>query len=328
MVYDFDALRTYVEDTLKRDVLEPRPEPDALYAPFRYALDSGGKRLRPVLLLMAYNLFRDDVENAFRPAIAVEVFHNFTLLHDDIMDDSPMRRNKPTVHKKWNANTAILSGDAMMIKAYQFITEHVNTNLPEVLRVFNHMALKVCEGQQYDMNYEARQHVSEQDYLRMIGLKTSALLAGSMKIGSLLAGKRTNEANALYAIGMNLGLAFQLQDDLLDSFGDTQQFGKRIGGDIVANKKTYLLIKAFELAGKKQYAELEHWIFGDEASGQQEKINAVLAIYKDLGIEELTQNKIEAYYNDAWQRLRDIDVPQERKNALEEVAHMLERRVY
>lgn len=328
MVYSFDTLKQYVEETISTDVLEPHPEPDALYAPFRYSMNTGGKRLRPVLMLMAYNLFKDDVQSVLRPAVALEIFHNFTLLHDDIMDNSPIRRNQPTVHEKWNASTAILSGDAMLIKAYQMLSKYASEKaLSDVLQVFNQVALNVCEGQQYDMDYEQEPHVDEAHYLHMISLKTSVLIAGAMKIGALLADADIKPADALYQYGLNLGLAFQLQDDFLDAFGDPEKFGKRIGGDIAANKKTYLLIKAFELANETQREMLNRWVFHETADREQ-KIREVIRIYREIGIDEIIKQKIDTFYSKAHDRLEGVDLTDERKMAIKETADRLMMRAY
>ena len=232
---------------LKENIFNQTPQ--ELYQPVNYILKLGGKRLRPVILLMSYNLFKETVEKALPAAFAIEIFHNFSLLHDDIMDEAPLRRGQPTVHIKYDVNTGILSGDVMLIYAYQYILQlEDQSNIPALMRIFNKVAIEVCEGQQYDMNFETSQEVKIVDYLKMIELKTSVLLAGAMKMGAVIAGAPEKDANHLYEFGKNIGIAFQLQDDILDTFGDPEKFGKKVGGDIAQNKKTYLLLKAMELA--------------------------------------------------------------------------------
>ncbi len=246
---DFGELYEIIQSSIAQ--LKIDDEPKELYQPIQYSLDVGGKRIRPILVLAACKMFSDDIKSAIAPALAVEIFHNFTLLHDDIMDKADLRRNMPTVHKKWSENIAILSGDAMMIKAFEQIIKSPAQNLIPIVELFNKTAIEVCEGQQLDMNFETRETVTENEYIEMIRLKTSVLLAASLKIGALSGLASKSDADKLYNFGLNLGLAFQLQDDYLDVYGDQQKFGKKIGGDIVANKKTYLLIKAVELAGKE-----------------------------------------------------------------------------
>jgi geranylgeranyl diphosphate synthase type II len=282
----------------------------------------GGKRIRPALVLMAYNLYREDVEKAIRPAIGLEVFHNFTLLHDDLMDQADKRRNKPTVHKVWNANTAILSGDAMLIAAYQLIGETAPEHLKEVLDLFTRTALEICGGQQYDMEFESRMDVSEEEYLEMIRLKTAVLLACSLKTGAILGGASREDAENLYRFGINIGLAFQLQDDLLDVYGDTKTFGKNIGGDILCNKKTFLLINALRRAEGEQKAQLEHWIARKDFDAA-EKIAAVTNIYNVLGLKELSEAKMQTYYAEGMKNLAALSVSEERLAVLKEVTSRL-----
>lgn len=289
-------LKGVVEQELQQLPIVSKPE--NLYRPIEYIMTLGGKRIRPVMCLAACHLFSGDYSKAIPAAIGIELFHNFTLLHDDIMDNAPMRRNHDTVHVKWNANTAILSGDAMMIKALQAVAKIDSPRFKEVLDVFNTTALEVCEGQQYDMEFERRDEVSEAEYLEMIRLKTAVLLAGSMKIGALVGGASDSDANHLYAFAQNIGLAFQLQDDLLDVYGDEAQFGKSIGGDIVANKKTYLLIKARELANDQQLSILNHWLHCTDFV-REEKIRAVRAIYDQLSVPQLVKTRIDQYYDAA-----------------------------
>src|SRR5476651_2411466 len=242
------------------DALKFPESPAELYEPISYILDLGGKRLRPSLLLMACDLFGGDVNKAIEPALAIEVFHNFTLMHDDIMDKAPLRRGKKTVHEKWNANVAILSGDAMMVEANKLMMKVDDPILRRVMDVFNETATGVCEGQQIDMSFEQRNNVLIDEYLNMIRLKTAVLLGGTLKIGAIIGGASLNDAQLLYSFGVNLGIAFQLQDDILDVYGDPEKFGKQVGGDILSNKKTYLLIKALELAKDDHLQQLNHWL--------------------------------------------------------------------
>ncbi|OFX19188.1 MAG: isoprenyl synthetase [Bacteroidetes bacterium GWA2_31_9b] len=300
-------------------------EPFSLYDPINYTLLSGGKRIRPVLVLMSCNLFSEDINQTIDAAVGLETFHNFTLLHDDIMDKADVRRGNPTVHKKWNENTAILSGDAMFIKAYDFFLKCKSPNLHEILTVFNNTALEVCEGQQYDMEFENRDQVSETEYIRMIELKTSVLLAAALKIGAIIGGANNSDAELLYEFGRNIGLAFQLQDDLLDVYGNTEVFGKMIGGDIVANKKTFLLIKAKELAKSKEREILEKYL-NDKSCLREEKVKAITSIYDNINIKNITQNKIQEYHNKALEFLNKVSVSDERKIELKKLTEKLIQR--
>ena len=300
-------------------------EPFSLYDPINYTLLSGGKRIRPVLVLMSCNLFSEDINQTIDAAVGLETFHNFTLLHDDIMDKADVRRGNPTVHKKWNENTAILSGDAMFIKAYDFFLKCKSPNLHEILTVFNNTALEVCEGQQYDMEFENRDQVSETEYIRMIELKTSVLLAAALKIGAIIGGANNSDAELLYEFGRNIGLAFQLQDDLLDVYGNTEVFGKIIGGDIVANKKTFLLIKAKELAKSKEREILEKYL-NDKSCLREEKVKAITSIYDNINIKNITQNKIQEYHNKALEFLNKVSVSDERKIELKKLTEKLIQR--
>ncbi len=313
-----------IQEKIEREIgqLEFDCPPKSLYEPITYILSLGGKRIRPALVLMAYNLYREDVEKAIRPAIGLEVFHNFTLLHDDLMDQADKRRNKPTVHKVWNANTAILSGDAMLIAAYQLIGETAPEHLKEVLDLFTRTALEICGGQQYDMEFESRMDVSEEEYLEMIRLKTAVLLACSLKTGAILGGASREDAENLYRFGINIGLAFQLQDDLLDVYGDTKTFGKNIGGDILCNKKTFLLINALRRAEGEQKAQLEHWIARKDFDAA-EKIAAVTNIYNVLGLKELSEAKMQTYYAEGMKNLAALSVSEERLAVLKEVTSRL-----
>lgn len=303
-------------------------EPKGLYEPIRYVLSLGGKRIRPVLMLMAYNLYKEEVDSVLPVAVGLETYHNYTLLHDDLMDKADMRRNKPTVHKVWNENTAILSGDTMLVLAYQQMCRIDNqVLLKKVLDIFTEMALEIGEGQQYDMEFETRDDVTEEEYIEMIRLKTSVLLASALKIGALLGGASDKEACLLYNYGVQVGLAFQLQDDYLDVYGDPAVFGKKIGGDILCNKKTYMLINALLLADDRQRAELKRWIDAREYE-PQEKIQAVTALYDQIGIRELCDKKITAYFEKADECLNALEVDDCRKQMLREfIGSLIHRNV-
>lgn len=299
--------------------------PKGLYDPVSYVLSLGGKRIRPVLMLMAYNLYREDVKSILQSATGIEVYHNYTLLHDDLMDRADMRRGKATVHKVWNDNVAILSGDAMLVLAYQFMAQCASERLKDVMDLFSLTALEICEGQQLDMEFEQRKDVKEGEYIEMIRLKTSVLLAASLKIGAILGGASKEDADALYDFGVNLGLAFQLKDDLLDVYGDPLRFGKNIGGDILCNKKTYLVIKAFEHANTEQEALLSDW-FTRETFDPQEKIAAVTRLYNEIGVKALCENRIVEYSKRASESLNRVNVPAENKQELETMMNELMHR--
>ena len=297
-----------------------RDNPIGLYEPIAYTMETGGKRIRPALLVWACGLFSKEYQKSLYPALGLEIFHNFTLLHDDVMDRADIRRGEPTVHKKWNENTAILSGDAMLIKAYQYLNHPSAPVSPNVLKVFNKTALEVCEGQQYDMDFETHEEVSEADYLKMIELKTSVLIAGALKIGALIGGASEEEADNLYEYGRWLGLAFQLKDDWLDVFGNVDVFGKKIGGDISANKKTYLHIKAKELANIEQHEEFMRWqTIRDKPT---EKIDEITALYNQLKIGELTQSKIEDLHQKA---LKALEPLKQKNYQVEELIDLAEK---
>lgn len=296
--------------------------PKSLYDPIEYILSLGGKRIRPALTLMACNLYQDSIDKAINPALGIEVFHNFTLLHDDLMDKADKRRNKPTVHKVWNDNTAILSGDAMLIAAYQLIGKTEPEYLKEVFDLFTNTALEICGGQQYDMEFESRNNVTEAEYIEMIRLKTAVLLACSLKTGAIIGGASKEDADNLYEFGINIGLAFQLQDDLLDVYGDTATFGKNIGGDILCNKKTFLLIHAFELANTEQRSLLNDWI-GKETFIPTEKIEAITTIYNELHLKDITTVKMQGYYDKAMDNLSRLSVTPEKLTILKEVSDRL-----
>jgi geranylgeranyl diphosphate synthase type II len=312
-MHSFSELQDIVQKEI--DGLEFSTPPEGLFEPMKYILGIGGKRLRPILVLLSTNLFKEDLSKAYLPAIGIEVFHNFTLLHDDVMDNAPIRRKMPTVHEKWNSNVAILSGDAMSIKAYQYIVSCEDRHLRDVLTVFNQTALEVCEGQQYDMDFESRDDVEVEEYLEMIRLKTAVLLGGSLKMGAVMGDADSKDSELLYHFGVNLGMAFQLQDDLLDVFGDEAVFGKKIGGDILCNKKTYLLIKTFELAEGETKEELNRWISAKEFD-PQEKIEAVKAIYEKLNVKEHSQKRIDDYFSQCLEYLDKVSVPAEKKKEL------------
>ncbi len=313
MTYTSGRILALVQDFI--DSLEYDRRPASLYAPVRYALSSGGKRMRPVLMLMAYNLFRDDPESVLMTAAGIETYHNYTLLHDDLMDRSDMRRGRPTVHRKWNENTAILSGDSMLVLAYGRVASCPDDKLRDVLDCFTRTALEVGEGQQYDMDFENRTDVGEDEYMEMIRLKTSVLLACSMKIGGILAGASPADLDLLYSAGQSAGLAFQLQDDYLDVYGDEAVFGKPIGGDICNNKKTYMLINAMRLAAGSEKEKLSELVTAGRFD-PEEKIAAVTAIYSSLGIDRLAKEKIGYYFREADAYLSGISVERDRKREL------------
>lgn len=290
-------------------------KPQSLYEPIKYVLSIGGKRIRPTLMLLAYNLFKDDPASILMPACALETYHNYTLLHDDLMDNAELRRGKATVHKKWNANTAILSGDSMLVLAYQRMAQCRHDKLKDVLDLFTETALEIGEGQQYDMDFEHRNDVSEDEYIEMIRLKTSVLLACAMKIGAILADAPADDADRLYHFGEQVGLAFQLQDDYLDVYGDTKIFGKAIGGDIVSNKKTYMLINAYNRANNQQRAELEHWV-KLEKFNPSEKIAAITRLYNEIGIDKLAKEKIEQHFLASKKILDEVAIDPSRKAEL------------
>ena len=296
-------LSTLISDELGR--IEYPKSPSLLYEPIDYILSLGGKRMRPILVLMAHQLFDKNIEKAISPALAIEVFHNFTLLHDDIMDNAPLRRGRKTVHKKWNNNVAILSGDAMLVQAFQLISEADNTIVKQILAVFSKAAIEVCEGQQWDMDFETQSDVSIPDYLKMIEYKTAVLLGAALQIGGITSGASKEQQNHLYAFGRDLGIAFQLKDDLLDAFGDTATFGKQVGGDIMANKKTYLYLKALALADRTQRQNLEQYFSTNDSS--QVKVDAVKTIFSNLEIPELTTNLMREYHARAMENLAAID---------------------
>ena len=300
-------------------------EPAELYEPVRYVLSLGGKRIRPALVLLACDMFSGGVESALIPALAIEVFHNFTLLHDDIMDRSEIRRGNPTVHIKYNENVAILSGDVMSILACRLMNQSPGVVLQTVQDIFTRTAMQVCEGQQYDMNFEEHLTVSEEDYLHMIELKTAVLIAASLKIGAILGGASEKDAEDLYEFGRNLGIAFQLQDDLLDTYGDPDVIGKKRGTDIIDNKKTFLMINALQKASSSDREKLCDWLSRKEFNSA-EKINAVTNIYDKLNIRELTNDRIKDFYIQAMASLEHLNRPEEKKAELLNFASYLMER--
>ena len=300
-------------------------EPQNLYDPIRYILSIGGKRIRPVLMLMAYNLYKEDVETILNNALALETYHNFTLLHDDLMDKSDMRRGHLTVHKKWNDNTAILSGDTMLILAYQLFNKGVKNEA--ALTAFINATLGVCEGQQYDIDFETRNDVTEPEYMEMIRMKTSLLLGYALKIGAILGGADPEDVENLYTFGEKMGLAYQLQDDWLDVYGDPTKFQKKLGGDIIDNKKTFMLINALQLAAPQQKAELDQWIATTEGN-PDEKIAAVTHIYNIIGIDKLALQKIESLFAESLKSLDSVKVAEEKKAELRAFANKLLDRKY
>ena len=287
-------------------------KPASLYEPVQYVLSLGGKRIRPVLALLSYNLWREQPEDILMPAIGLETYHNYTLLHDDLMDNADMRRGHETVHRRWDANKAILSGDSMLVLAYQRVAQVPACKLEAVFNLFTVTALEIGEGQEYDMSFETRDDVTEDEYIEMIRLKTSVLLACAMKMGAILADAPQADIELMYGLGEQIGLAFQLQDDLLDVYGNPEVFGKAIGGDITSNKKTYMLINAHNRANTQQRQELERWIQAKEFD-RQEKVAAVTRLYDEIGIRELCEQKINHYFELANQTLAQINVPEERK---------------
>jgi geranylgeranyl diphosphate synthase, type II len=300
-------------------------EPITLYEPIRYLMGLGGKRLRPMLTLLAYNLFKEDYKKIVRYAIAVEAFHNFTLMHDDIMDNAPLRRGKKTVHEKWNVNTAILSGDVMLVKVYELFHSLNAETFKEVIGAFNRCAAEVCEGQQWDMEFEKTPDVSEAQYIKMIRLKTAVLLGFSLELGAILAEASQADRKSLREFGISIGLGFQLKDDLLDAFADPKKFGKQVGGDIIANKKTFLLIKALEKAKGKTKTEIFYWLSAVRFK-KKEKVESVKRIYSSLDLETIAEKKISGYFNKGFKSLAQVSGNPQAKNRLKEFTETLIRR--
>ncbi len=323
MIYPADYLQDLINDYIERLPYDRCPA--SLYEPIRYVLAAGGKRMRPVLMLMAYNLFCEEPRDILLTAAGLETYHNYTLLHDDLMDKSDLRRGRPTVHKKWNVNTAILSGDTMLVLAYKYMSGCSAEKVPRVLDCFNETALQVGEGQQYDMDFELRSDVSEEEYIEMIRLKTSVLLACAMKIGGILADAGADDLAALYKLGESIGLAFQLQDDYLDVYGDSAVFGKPIGGDICNNKKTFMLIRTCGLAQGSDKADLEKWLAAETFTAS-EKIAAVTELYNKLGIDRLALEKIDYYFAEAIKYIDLLSVADERTVQLRQYVEDLRHR--
>ena len=322
-MYNSDELLSMVNDSLAN--LPYTRKPQSLYDPIAYVLSMGGKRIRPVLMLLTYNIYRNDPERIMMQAIGLETYHNYTLLHDDLMDNADVRRGHQTVHKRWDANTAILSGDSMLVLAYQRMQQCSERHLKVVLDLYTETALEIGEGQQYDMDFEHRNDVTEEEYIEMIRLKTSVLLACAVKLGALLADAPYKDTELLYSFGEQLGLAFQLQDDLLDVYGNPEIFGKAIGGDIVSNKKTYMLINAMNRAEGHQREELMRWINATDFD-REEKVKAVTRIYDELGIRQLCERKINFYFDECRKYLSKVSVAEERKQQLLDYTYELMRR--
>ncbi len=299
-------------------------QPKSLYEPIRYIMKLGGKRLRPMLALLSYSLYKSDVNKIIPYAAAVEAFHNFTLMHDDIMDKAPLRRGKATVHEKWNTNTAILSGDVMLVRVYDFFLSLDGDKLKQVLPVFNQCAAEVCEGQQWDMDFETKAKVTEKQYIEMIRLKTAVLLGFSLELGAILADAPEQDRKALRDFGVNIGIGFQLKDDLLDVYADQKKFGKQVGGDIIANKKTFLLIRALEKAKGKDKAELQQWL-ALKKFNKKKKVEAVTSIYDRLGIKKVAEEKINEYFSKGFSSLGKLSVG-DKSNGLIQFARELAER--
>lgn len=318
MLYTFSDILDKINEEVKNLKFEQKPY--SLFEPIEYILEIGGKRVRPVLAAMAYNLYKSDIEKSIPIALAIEIFHNFTLLHDDLMDKADKRRGKPTVHIKWSDNTAVLSGDAMLIEAYREIAKSPSEHLPEILHLFSDTATEICCGQQLDMEFEQRMNVTEGEYLEMIRLKTAVLLGCSLKCGAIAAGAPRKDADALYSFGINIGLAFQLMDDLLDVYGNPETFGKRIGGDILCNKKTYLQITTLKHPETSQ--EMHEWI-NKEVYNEEEKIDAVTQLYNRLNLKKISEQMIESYYQKGIDNLNQVQVDENLKVELKKLAENL-----
>jgi geranylgeranyl diphosphate synthase, type II len=309
---------------LEREIKKQKygKQPVSLYEPIRYLMALGGKRLRPMLTLLSYSLYKKDVESIVPYAIAVEAFHNFTLMHDDIMDKAPLRRGQATVHEKWNTNTAILSGDVMLVKVYEMLLGVESRYLKKAFKAFNQCAAEVCEGQQWDMEFETKNDVTEAQYINMIKLKTAVLLGFSLELGALLAGAKEKDCKSLREFGINIGLGFQLKDDLLDAYADTKKFGKQVGGDIIANKKTFLLIKALELASAQQREDLNYWLSAPEFD-KEKKVAAVKEIYNVLLVPRLADKKINNYFKKGFATLTTVNCSEKAKTALVNFTQLL-----
>ncbi|MDR2119817.1 MAG: polyprenyl synthetase family protein [Tannerella sp.] len=323
-MFSFEEILKIIDEAIGRFTFDGKAQ--NLFDPIKYTLSNGGKRIRPAFVLMACDLYGGSTDKALPLAMGLEIFHNFTLLHDDLMDEADIRRNRPTVHKKWNRNTAVLSGDAMLISACRLIGETPAAYLREILLLFTQTAIEVCEGQQFDMEFESREDVTEAEYIEMIRLKTAVLLACCLKSGAIVGGAPNVEAEKLYRFGLHLGLAFQLQDDLLDVYGNPETFGKSIGGDILCNKKTFLLIHTLKQASAAQKSIINRYQSASDGFTPAEKIAAITSVYDRLRIKELTENKITYYYNKAIDDLDSLDAPAERLAAIRDVGMSLMKR--
>jgi len=313
-MFSLEQCRSLIEEHLKQLAIGSKT-PAGLYEPIEYVMAAGGKRVRPALTLVACNLFSDDISKALMPALALEIFHNFTLLHDDLMDHADVRRNRPTVHKRWNESTAILSGDAMMILAYQYICRAQPEILPALLDIFTRTALEVCEGQQYDMDFEQRADVSIDEYLHMIRLKTAVLLAACLKTGAICGGANAANCESLYRLGISLGITFQIQDDWLDVYADPDVFGKAIGSDILSGKKTFLLLTALERADGKTHGKITA-LLNDQKIPADEKINSVKTIYNRMEVSDAAQQAMNKYYQQAMLHLWNVTLPDPSRKAI------------
>jgi geranylgeranyl diphosphate synthase type II len=317
-----EEYRKLIEAEIKKQKFGSQPE--SLYEPIRYIMALGGKRLRPLLVVLAYSLYKKDVKKVVPYAVAVEAFHNFTLLHDDIMDQAPLRRGKSTVHEKWNVNTAILSGDVMLVKVYEMFLGLEEKKLKSVLRIFNQCAAEVCEGQQWDMEFETRAKVTEQQYLKMIRQKTAVLLGFSLELGAMLADAPEADQKSLREFGTNIGIGFQLKDDLLDVYADKKKFGKQVGGDIIANKKTFLLIKALEKAKGNQKKELDFWL-NSKKFDKNKKVEAVTSIYNELKIDKLTEKKANQFFEKGFANLNGLSKNKKVNSLIEFTRDLIDR---
>ncbi len=319
-MYNWEEIRDKVNEFI--DKLEFEREPRELYAPIRYTLAQSGKRVRPVLFLMAYNIYKENIDEALYPAVAVETYHNYTLIHDDVMDRAEIRRGKPTVCAKWGDTAAILSGDTMLVLAYEFLSKVPADKLPAMLALFTETAKEIGDGQQYDLGFENRDDVREEEYLEMIRLKTSVLLASAMRLGAILAGANAEDQEALYKYGETMGLAFQLQDDLLDVYADQSLFGKKIGGDICCNKKTFLLITAMNLATPQQLAEMKVWMEKSDFDAD-EKVAYFTDMYNRLGVKEICEKRIESLFAECDEYIERVSVSADKKKFLKDFADSL-----
>ncbi len=325
MPVNLTQLSQYIEEQIAKISLNPTTQADSLYKPIEYILNLDGKRMRPILTLLGCILFEDHYQKAIHAALATEVFHNFTLLHDDIMDRAPLRRNQLTVHEKWNTSTAILSGDAMLIKAYELLALTPSKHLSHLLALFNRCALEVCEGQQLDMEFESKGQVSQQEYLEMIRLKTAVLPGFCLEAGAIIGGAEPAESALLRQFGVYIGLGFQLKDDFLDVYGSQEKFGKQVGGDIIVNKKTFLLIRALEKAQDKQKKLLKNWL-DKKKFNKKEKVSAITTIYNELNIKQELEKKINKYFDRSSTLLNKLEIAEQKKKYLVNFTKNLLRR--